>query len=155
MTVNVNALIGCLGKTYQEIFDAGLIPYKTKPSATSGDPDISLDMAKEGVFLSFKREGRIFNEMTLTILDSEKKDWVFPNVLPTPLKQHMSRTWVHETLGLPIKSSPPETIMRREFGWVELYEIKDSHMPICMQIDYDLHQLVRSVTFLPASEVRW
>lgn len=52
MTVNVEALIDCLGKTYQEMFDAGLIPYKTKPTGFSDDPDISLDMVKEGVYLS-------------------------------------------------------------------------------------------------------
>ncbi len=28
MTINVEALINSLGKTYQEIFDKGLIPYK-------------------------------------------------------------------------------------------------------------------------------
>nr|WP_240347017.1 DUF6392 family protein [Pectobacterium brasiliense] len=31
MTVNIEALFNRIGKTYQEIFDEGLIPYKTKP----------------------------------------------------------------------------------------------------------------------------
>ncbi|WP_387440124.1 MULTISPECIES: DUF6392 family protein [Photorhabdus] len=32
MTINVEALINSLGKTYQKIFDEGLILYKTKPA---------------------------------------------------------------------------------------------------------------------------
>ncbi len=35
MTINVEALINSLGKTYQEIFDKGSIPYKTKPVLSS------------------------------------------------------------------------------------------------------------------------
>jgi len=58
MTVNVDALINSIDKTYQEIFEEGLIPYKTKPTGYPGDPDLTLDMAREGVHLTFKREGR-------------------------------------------------------------------------------------------------
>lgn len=73
MSVNVEALIDSLGRTYQEIFDAGLIPYKTKPTGFSGDPDVSLDMVKEGVYLSFNRSDRVLNEITLTFFDDDKK----------------------------------------------------------------------------------
>lgn len=58
MTVNIEALINSLGKSYKEIFDAGFIPYKTKPTGFSGDPELTLEMVREGVFLSFKRNGR-------------------------------------------------------------------------------------------------
>ncbi len=64
MTVNVEALINSLGKTYQEIFDEGLIHYKTKPSGSYGDEVICLDMVKEGVFLAFYREGKRLKEIT-------------------------------------------------------------------------------------------
>ncbi|ERT14624.1 hypothetical protein O185_02955 [Photorhabdus temperata J3] len=37
MTVNVEALINSLGRTYQEIFDKGLILYKAKPNGFPGD----------------------------------------------------------------------------------------------------------------------
>lgn len=155
MTVNVEALIRSLGKTYQEILEAELIPYKTKPAGFSGDPDISLDMAKEGVHLSFKRNGQIFQEITLRIQNDKVKNWEFPNELPTPLKKSMSRDWVHSNLGDPKRSSPPEVIMKRAFGWVELYTIEDFHIPITMQVDYDLMEMVKSITFLPTSELRW
>ncbi len=36
MTVNVESLINSLGRTYQDIYDEGLIPYKTKPSGFAG-----------------------------------------------------------------------------------------------------------------------
>ncbi|EQC00699.1 hypothetical protein B738_09866 [Photorhabdus temperata subsp. temperata M1021] len=49
MTINVEVLINSLGKTYKEIFDEGLIPYKTKPAGFSGDEVVCLDMVKEGV----------------------------------------------------------------------------------------------------------
>lgn len=73
MSVNVEALIDSLGRTYQEIFDAGLIPYKIKPTGFSGDPDISVDMVKEGVYLFFSRSNRVLNEITLTFVDDDKK----------------------------------------------------------------------------------
>ncbi len=59
MTVNVDALINSLGKSYKDLLEAELIPYKTPPTGFSGDPDLSLDMAKEGVYLSFRRAGRV------------------------------------------------------------------------------------------------
>ncbi|ETS29358.1 hypothetical protein PTE_04582 [Photorhabdus khanii NC19] len=37
MMVNVEVLINSLGKSYQEIFDEGLILYKTKPNGFPGD----------------------------------------------------------------------------------------------------------------------
>lgn len=98
MSVNIEALIDCLGMTYQEIFDAGLIPYKTKPTGFSGNSSISLDMAEEGVYLSFKRDGLIFQEMTLRIQYNRVKNWTFPNELPSPLQKCMSRQWVHENV---------------------------------------------------------
>ncbi|KER01376.1 hypothetical protein MEG1DRAFT_04021 [Photorhabdus temperata subsp. temperata Meg1] len=48
MAVNIEALINCLGKIYQEIFGEGLIHYKTKPSGFPGDEVICLEMVKEG-----------------------------------------------------------------------------------------------------------
>lgn len=50
MTVNVESLIRNLGKTYEQLFDAGLIPYKSKPTGFSGSDVVTLDMVKEGSF---------------------------------------------------------------------------------------------------------
>lgn len=155
MSVNVEALVRCLGESYQEIFDAGFIPYKTKPTASSGDPDMNLNMAKEGVYLSFKRNGCILQAVEIDIQNDKIKGWEFPNELPTPLKKSMSREWVHTALGEPERSSPPEVFMKRAFGWTELYTLEGFHIPISMQVSYDLGEMVKSLTFLPTSEVRW
>lgn len=155
MTVNIEALMRSLGKSYKEIYDAGLLPYKTQPSASSGDPDLSLDMAKEGVYLSFKRDGRIFQEMTLRIQYEKVKNWSFPNELPTPLQKSMSRQWVHENFGEPENSIPPRVIMKQAIGWVERFTVEDFHIPITMQIRYDVAEMVAAVTFLLTSDLRW
>ncbi|GKX63345.1 hypothetical protein SOASR032_19140 [Pragia fontium] len=155
MTVNVAALIQSLGKTYREIIDAGLIPYITKPTGFSGDDVICLDMIKEGVFLSFYREGRIFKEMTLTLLNEKKEKYRFPNELPSPLVPEMNRAWIHNKFGNPDKSQPPQMIMKRQFGWTELYPVVNAQFPTSMQISYDLLERVKSITFLPTAKVRW
>ncbi|OKK77954.1 hypothetical protein BA910_01785 [Klebsiella pneumoniae] len=42
-----------LGKPYQDIYDQGLIPYKTKPTGTVSDDIFRLDMRRERIFSSF------------------------------------------------------------------------------------------------------
>ncbi len=155
MTVNINELINSLDKSYQELTDNGLITYKSPPTASSGDPDLSLKMAKEGLFLSFKRDGRVLQAIVLKIQNDKVPKWVFPNALPAPLQPVMSRQWVHENVGVPLRSHPPEVMMRRAYGWTDLYESKDRVIPTSMQISYDVMDFVRSVTFMPTSELRW
>ncbi|MBK5071552.1 pyocin immunity protein [Budviciaceae bacterium CWB-B4] len=155
MSVNVEALINCLGKTYQEIFDKGLIPYKSKPTGFSGDDVICLDMVKEGIFLAFYRDKSIFKEMTLRLLNEKNSQYRFPNELPTPLLSDMTRQWMHSQLGEPEKSLPPRKRLNKDVGWTELYTLLDFHIPLSMQVSYDLQERVKSVTFLPTSEVRW
>lgn len=155
MTVNVETLISSLGKTYQELVDSEIISYKSDPKGASGSPTISLDMAKEGVFLAFIREGRILKEITLSIQHDKRQDWIFPNNLPTPLEKNMSRRWVHEKFGEPDNSIPPRTIMKQNIGWVERFTIEGFHLPITMQIRYDLSEMVEVVTFILTSELRW
>jgi len=155
MTININALINSLGKSYKELVDNNLITYKSPPAGSSGDPDLSLDMAKEGLFLSFKRDGRILQAIVLKIQNDKVKNWVFPNELPSPLLEKMSRKWVHESIGTPLRSSPPKVVMKRAFGWTDLYEAQGRFVPTSMQISYDVMDNVRSVTFMPTLELRW
>ncbi|PLR41973.1 DUF6392 family protein [Chimaeribacter arupi] len=155
MTVNVDAMINSLGKSYIELVDSGLVVYKSPPKGASGSPVLSLDMAREGIFLSFWRDGRILKAVTLTIQDDETTDWMFPNELPAPLEKKMTRSWVHEHFGEPLRSTPPKVIMKRAFGWTDLYEADGRPIPTNMQISYDVMDNVRSVTFMPTSELRW
>ncbi|WP_282956181.1 DUF6392 family protein, partial [Hafnia paralvei] len=55
----------------------------------------------------------------------------------------------------PLRSSPPKVVMRRAFGWTDLYEAKGFSIPTSMQISYDVVDNVRSITFMPTSELRW
>ena len=155
MPVNVDAMINSLGKSYIELVDSGLVVYKSPPKGASGSPVLSLDMAREGIFLSFWRDGRILKAVTLTIQDDETTDWMFPNELPAPLEKKMTRSWVHEHFGEPLRSTPPKVIMKRAFGWTDLYEADGRPIPTSMQINYDVMDNVRSVTFMPTSELRW
>lgn len=155
MTVNVEMLINSIGKTYQELCDEGLIPYKTKPTGYSGDPDLTLEMAKEGLHLTFKRDGRSLWSVILRIQHDKVANWSFPNDLPSPLQKSMSRQWVHENIGEPLRSIPPKVIMKRPFGWTDLYEAKGRAVPTSMQISYDMADNVRSVAFIATSEIRW
>lgn len=155
MTINVEALIYSLGKTYNELVDSGLITYKSALKGASGSPTISVDMAKEGVFLAFKRGGRILKEITLSIQHDTLSNWKFPNELPTPLQKSMSRQWVHENFGEPENSIPPRVILKQEIGRIERFTVEDFHISITMQIRYDMADMVVAVTFLPTSKLRW
>ncbi|HGN8723743.1 TPA: DUF6392 family protein [Enterobacter bugandensis] len=155
MTIDVEALIYSLGKSYQYMLDKDLIPYKSRPKGSSGTPTLNLEMAQEGIFLSFWREGRILKSVTLRIQHEPASSWTFPNELPAPLQASMSRKWVNETLGEPLRSAPPYTVMNKDYGWTDLYEVKDHDIPTSMQINYDVEDRVKSVTFMPTSELRW
>ncbi|AKJ41154.1 DUF6392 family protein [Pragia fontium] len=155
MTVNVEALIQSLGKTYQEIMDNELIPYITKPTGSSGDPFLNLDMAKEGIFLTFNRNDRVLVDITLTILKEKNEKYCFPNELPPPLIPEMNRTWVHNLLGKPEKVEPPKVFLKDHYGWVELYRYENPTIPTSMQISYDLQERAKYISFLPTSKVRW
>ncbi|EQB97825.1 DUF6392 family protein [Photorhabdus temperata] len=155
MTINVEALINSLGRTYQEIFDKGLIPYKTKPTGYPGASFIALNIAKEGMQLAFKRDGKILFAVELFLLDQKRPLYQFPNELPSPLKPLMTREWVHEQFGKPEKALPPRKFLKKDVGWTELYTLLDFRIPTSMQVDYDLLEQVKSIAFLPISEVRW
>ncbi|EPJ3776174.1 DUF6392 family protein, partial [Klebsiella pneumoniae] len=50
MNIDIETLVKQLGKDYQEIYDSGLIKYKTKPTATVGYDTATLDTKREGLF---------------------------------------------------------------------------------------------------------
>ncbi|EHL6038031.1 TPA: pyocin immunity protein [Escherichia coli] len=155
MTLNVHALINKLGKSYQDIFNEGLIPYKTKPTGFSGDDEISLDMVKEGVFLSFKRDNQILTSITLRLFNETVGDFTFPNKLPVSLIPEMSRVWVCDNIGFPAKSLPPRKRLKKDIGWTDLYNLSNFAVLTSMQIDYDLNENARRITFMPTEDVRW
>ena len=155
MTVNVEALVRSLDKPYQAIRDAEIITYKTPPKGTQCDLFLTLDMKKEGIYLSFENSPeKILSEITLQ-LASGRKNGVYPNELFPPLKPDMSREWAHETFGVPDKSIPPKVIFKRSFGWRDCFSIERLHIPVTMVILYGPDEISESVTFLSTSRLRW
>ena len=59
MTVNIDALINSLGKSYQDMLENELIPYKSPPKGSSGTPTGS----GRGVsfFLAKRANSKIYN----------------------------------------------------------------------------------------------
>lgn len=155
MTVKIDALIHSLGKPWQTIYNSGIITYKTPPKGTQSDEFLTLDMKREGVFLSFENnEDKTLGEISLE-LRTGSKDGVFPNILPAPLKTVMTREWVHEVFGEPEKSTPPEVFMKRQIGWIERYSLKGTENPTTIVFHYDTEEIAEAVTFLPTSKLRW
>ncbi|MGK3143418.1 DUF6392 family protein [Pantoea sp. C2G6] len=147
-------MINSLVKSYAKLVDSGLVVYKSPPKGASGSPVLSLDMGREGIFLSFWRAGRIIKAITLTIQEDNSTDWMFPDDLPAHLEKQMTRPWVHDHPGEPLTSIPSKVIMKRNFGCTNLYEAKDWSVSTSMQINYDVTDSVRPVTFMPISELR-
>ncbi|WP_308415675.1 DUF6392 family protein [Pectobacterium brasiliense] len=67
----------------------------------------------------------------------------------------MSREWVHEVFGNPIRSTPPQVIMNESFGWVDLFSSGVRHIQTSIQINYDEDNIVTEVAFIPTSTLRW
>ncbi|WP_342752582.1 DUF6392 family protein [Brenneria roseae] len=153
--MNVEALLNRIGKTYQEIFDEGLIPYKTKPKGDSGDPVLDLDMVKECIYLAFHRSSRKLFCVTLTLFDEDRPTQQFPNELPPPFKKEMSIDWMHEQFGTPEKTIPPKVIGGLQFGIKEKYTLDGFHIPLKMQIAYTDKNIVESITVMPTEEMTW
>lgn len=91
----------------------------------------------------------------IKIQNDKVRNWVFQNELPSPLQKEMSRQWVYEHLGVPLRSLPPQVVMRRAFGWTDLYDAEDRSISTSMQISYDVTDSVRAITFMPTAELRW
>ncbi|WP_265693957.1 DUF6392 family protein [Providencia rustigianii] len=98
MSVNIEALVQRLGDTYEELYNDGLIPYKTKPQGNSGDDVVTLEMKKESIFLSFDNPSKTLREVTITVIpddmriipDDMRNGWKFPNDIPFGLEQVMT-----------------------------------------------------------------
>jgi hypothetical protein len=155
MTVNITALINNLGSTYENINDAKLIPYKSKPRGDSGDTEISLNMVKEGVFLAFERSSRKLIEVDLELLREGDSKYEFPNELPYPLWRDMLRPKVYEVFGKPENFHPPFKFLNKTYGGVDHYIMRLGDQRVSMLLHYNLSQIVVTASFEPTELVQW
>ena len=112
-------------------------------------------MMNEGIYLAFKREGVILYSIELFLQNPGKVNYCFPNELPSPLENEMVRPWVHAQFRPPDKFLPPRKRLRKEVGYTDLFTVIDFHIPISMQVDYDLQEQVKEIAFIITSELRW
>ncbi|MEI9533239.1 DUF6392 family protein [Moellerella wisconsensis] len=157
MSVNIEALVQRLGDTYDELYNDGLIPYKTKPQGNSGDDVVTLDMKKESVFLSFDNPSKRLREITITVIpDDMRNGWKFPNEIPFGLEQVMTEQWLYQHLGSPIRNAPEQIIMGISFGKTSVFVLKspvlDREVAVSMLFGYKKVN-IKSVTFLTLEQL--
>lgn len=155
MTVDAKALINGLGLTYEAMLDAEMIPYKTKPKGDSGSPYITLNMAKEGVFLTFDRVSRKLIEVDLELFRDGDNKYKFPNEIPAPLWESMLKSDVRSAFGEPANFHPPHRIVNRRKGGTDHYVLEKGSKRVSMLLSYDLDQRVMIVGFKPTELVQW
>lgn len=155
MTVDVKSLINSLGITYEAMMEAELIPYKTKPKGYSGEPEITLNIAKKGIFLSFDRTSRKLIEVDLELFKEGDKKYNFPNEISTPLWENMMKADVRSTFGEPANSYPPYMIVNRRKGGTDHYVFEKGSKRVSMLLSYNLDQRVTIVGFKPTEMVQW
>ncbi|MCX8990771.1 DUF6392 family protein [Citrobacter portucalensis] len=155
MTIDVETLVKQLGKPYQEIFDKGLIPYKTKPYGAIDDDTARLDMKREGIYLAFiNNSEKKLKEVTLTLEDEGKTDWVFPNPMPFGMEPVMTQLWVRERFGLPMIYADAEIIMTIYMGVKEVYALPAPHQYIAAVFTYNKDLFAETVTFYPLERAK-
>ncbi|ENG4186632.1 hypothetical protein ABT230_003443 [Providencia rettgeri] len=163
MSVNIEALVQRLGDTYDELYNYGLIPYKTKPQGNSGDDDLSLRMTKEYVFLSFDNPSKKLSQITMTLIpDNVRNQWIFPNKIPFGLQQTMTDRWLYEHIGNPIRQAPENVILGIPIGKTEVFKLNVMTylgMDIVMIVSFHpvMKDFAQEITFelLDSLETRW
>lgn len=148
MNIDVEGLVKNLGHPYQEIYNDGLIPYKTKPYGSVSDDIARLDMKREEVYLAFiNNKEKILTEITLTLEDEGKTDWLFPNSMPFGLEAVMTQQWVRARFGSPMIYAEAKIIMTFHVGVREVYSLMPPHHNIAAAFTYNKDFYVESVTF--------
>lgn len=148
MKIDVETLIKHLGKPYQEIFEKGLIPYKTKPHGPIDEDEADLDMRREGMLLVFVNDSeKKLKEVTLRLEDEGKTDWLFPNPMPFGLKPVMTQQWARENLGLLMVHVEVKIVMTIYMGVKEIYALPMPNQHIAAALTYDKDFFVKKITF--------
>ncbi|WP_232799154.1 DUF6392 family protein [Proteus vulgaris] len=152
MSVNIEALVLRLGDTYNELYDDGLIPYKTKPQGNSGDDEVTLKMSKEYVSLSFENPSKKLSEITLTLIpDNMKNGWIFPNKIPFGLEQVMTDQWFYQHMGNPIRYTPEQIILKIPFGKIEVFKLTniniDKNIILIVNFHPTMKTFAQNITF--------
>ncbi|XCN85779.1 DUF6392 family protein [Klebsiella pneumoniae] len=137
-----------LGKPYQDIYEQGLIPYKTKPTITVSDDIFRLDMRRERIFSSFINNQKNLEEVTLRLEDENKTAWLFPNPLPFSLEPVMTQRWMRERFGFPIGYGERKMIGSNSRHISEVYPLLPPNQKMSVLFAYNSGYFVVSVFFI-------
>ncbi|WP_221410041.1 DUF6392 family protein [Klebsiella pneumoniae] len=137
-----------LGKPYQDIYEQGLIPYKTKPTITVSDDIFRLDMRRERIFSSFINNQKNLEEVTLRLEDENKTAWLFPNPLPFSLEPVMTQRWMRERFGFPIGYGERKMIGSNSRHISEVYPLLPPNQKMSVLFAYNSDYFVVSVFLL-------
>lgn len=99
-------------------------------------------------------------EVTLTLEDESKSDWLFPNPMPFGLEPVMTQPWVRARFGLPMIYVDAKVVMTLYRGVKEFYPLLAPDQNIVASFSYNKDFFVESVTFIRWSEpkkfrLRW
>lgn len=150
MSINTELLIKQLNKPYVDICSQKIIPGKMKLNGTVDEDYATLDIKREGVFLSFINDSeKKLREVSLKLEDREKTDWFFPNEMPFGLEPVMSQRWVRERFGLPMIYVEPKVMLSVRIGIKEIYILPAPNQHISASFRYNDNLFVDRVVFYP------
>lgn len=148
MKIDLELLTKELGNPYQNIFDKGLIPYKTAPYGPVDQDEADLDMKREGVLLVFDNNPeKTLKEIILRLEDKIKSDWIFPNKMPFDLEPVMTQQWVRGFFGEPMTYIDAKTVLTVYIGIKETYVLSPPNQLITATFTYNKDDFVQKVTF--------
>ena len=156
MTVDVNRMIEMIGETPEAMIKSGVLKSTQKPKPKfSGDDELTLHMIREGVRLVFNRESNELRHVSLTLINNDKPSYKFPNKLPSPLMEDMSKEFIREKLGSPVVSRPPRTFMGISTGGVDQYYHEGTDQGVSILAYYSVDNKVKSIKFMKTEEVNF
>ncbi|WP_234498007.1 DUF6392 family protein [Vibrio maritimus] len=156
--IEVSRLISMMGATPEKIIEVGLLKANQKPKPRfSGDDELVLDMVREGCFLSFNRKNKCLQRISLTLLNEDKPNYRFPNELPKPLRQEMTKEYVYECMGSPYESKSAAVVMGDIIGGVDHYLMRRDVFGELSQLVYysPNEKFVESISYMYTKDVSW
>ena len=93
-------------------------------------------------------------EVTLTLEDESKSDWLFPTPMPFGLEPVMTQPWVRARFGLPMIYVDAKVVMTLYRGVKEFYPLLAPDQNIVASFSYNKDFFVESVTFYPLERAK-
>ena len=156
--IDVKRMIAMMNMTYQSIVNEGVLKESQKPKPQfSGDDELTLNIKREGIILTFDRKSQCLININLILIKAEQPNYRFSNNLPNPLKPEMTKEYVYQAMGKPYESKLPIKIMGRMVGGIEHFRLnRDMFGKLSLLLYYTADQSqVKSLVFMNTNDVSW